>query len=75
MFDQFDKNKNEKCPNEFFNKEDNSEGFYDLEIELICNDPNHNIPQFIYIPPGKGYKHKCPRCKKITNVISPNISF
>lgn len=74
MYNQFDENENEIFPNEISSQEDESEGFYDLDIK-ICNSPNHNPPPFIYIPPGKGYKHKCPQCKKITNVISPNISF
>lgn len=27
-----------------------------------CQDPSHNPPNMIYIPPGKRLRHKCPTC-------------
>jgi hypothetical protein len=50
-------------------------GFYDLPKDKICNDLNHKPPMHIYIPLGKGYKHICPSCGAITNIVPPQISF
>lgn len=50
-------------------------GFFDLTKDETCRHKSHNPPMFIYIPNGKGYKHICPSCGKITNLITPQISF
>jgi hypothetical protein len=44
----------------------NKSGFFDLAQQDICIDLNHNPPQHLYIPQGKGYKHVCPSCGKET---------
>lgn len=49
--------------------------FYDLEITNKCNHPEHDPPMYINIPSGKGYKHVCPLCGKVTNVEPLNITY
>lgn len=47
-------------------------GFFDLEkpeYEDNCVSIAHNPPTHIFIPSGKGYRHVCPRCGKITTII------
>lgn len=50
-------------------------GFYDLPQESKCLDIEHEPPKHLHIPQGKGYKHICPSCGKITNLVPPQISF
>lgn len=50
-------------------------GFYDLPKHSQCKHPDHNPPSFIHIPYGKGYKHVCPSCKKVTFIEPTQISF
>lgn len=51
------------------NEKENS-GFFDLPIKRQCFHPGHNPPSHICIPPGKGYRHVCPKCGQVT-VITP----
>ena len=50
-------------------------GFFDLPPMKYCNHPNHNPPQHLFIPMGRGYRHKCPKCGNVTVLIPPQISF
>ena len=50
-------------------------GFFDLPKDTRCKDKSHNPPTHIYIPQGKGYRHVCPSCGKVTELIPPQISF
>lgn len=50
-------------------------GFFDLDIPIKCTNPSHEPPTHIHIPQGKGYKHVCPSCGKVTDFIPPQISF
>ena len=50
-------------------------GFFDLPVKEKCTHPGHNPPSHLYIPPGKGYRHVCPGCKKETILIPPQISL
>ncbi len=52
-------------------------GFYDLpESETVkCTHPDHQPPLMLHIPQGKGYRHVCPSCGKVTNLVPPQISF
>lgn len=50
--------------------EDQKSGFFDLK-EFGCTDPEHNFPMHLYIPQGKGYRHVCPSCGKVTTVVNP----
>ena len=36
-----------------------------LYLRENCNDPDHEPPTMIVIPPGKIMKHVCPRCDRI----------
>lgn len=55
------------------NKNKEKDGFFDLPKEQICCDPAHNFPSLLMIPPGKGYRHICKSCGKVTVVINPVI--
>jgi hypothetical protein len=58
------------------NRKVDQSGFYDLPEDIKgCNDPHHNPPMHIYIPQGKGYRHICPSCGKVFNLIPPQIKF
>ena len=50
-------------------------GFFDLPKDTRCKDKSHEPPTHIYIPQGKGYRHVCPSCGKVTDLIPPQISF
>lgn len=50
-------------------------GFFDLPKDTRCKDKSHKPPTHIYIPQGKGYRHVCPSCGKVTDLIPPQISF
>ena len=50
-------------------------GFFDLSQDTRCKDRSHEPPMHIHIPQGKGYRHVCPSCGKVTEVIPPQISF
>ena len=48
-------------------------GFFDLDPAKICGDPKHSPPTHIHIPGGKGYRHVCPKCGKVTTIIGDRI--
>lgn len=50
-------------------------GFYDLPKTVTCTHPEHTPPTMLYIPQGKGYRHVCPSCGKVSNLVPPQISF
>ena len=50
-------------------------GFFDLPQDTRCKDKSHDPPTHIHIPQGKGYRHVCPSCGKVTDLIPPQISF
>lgn len=50
-------------------------GFFELPQDTRCKDKSHEPPTHIYIPQGKGYRHVCPSCGKVTELIPPQISF
>ncbi len=54
------------------NKKD---GLFDLPKSTLCTHPEHKPPMFIHIPFGKGYRHTCPSCGKVTDIVPPQISF
>jgi hypothetical protein len=41
---------------------------------VSCNDPSHNFPSHLWIPPGQSHTHKCPRCGQETTVTAPIIT-
>ena len=51
------------------------DGFFDLEETKVCNHPAHMPPSHIHIPQGKGYRHICPSCGKVSVLIPHQISF
>lgn len=63
--------------NRLFEMEDENKesGFYDLPQVKNCKNPSHQPPTHIHIPQGKGYRHVCPSCGKVTNLNPPQISF
>jgi hypothetical protein len=48
--------------------------FFDLPSDKTCIHPEHDPPTGLYIPPGKGYRHVCPACKTVKDVIPPDYS-
>lgn len=56
-----------------FSKKDS--GFFDLPTKNECKDKEHNPPSMILIPQGKGYRHVCPSCGKVSIVIPQQISL
>ena len=57
------------------NKSEKQGGFFDLPQDTRCKDKSHKPPTHIHIPQGKGYRHVCPSCGKVTDLIPPQISF
>lgn len=49
-------------------------GFFDLPKEEVCKDLSHYPPSMMSIPHGKGYRHVCPSCGKVTTIIN-RISY
>ncbi|MPT12828.1 hypothetical protein [Comamonas sp.] len=49
--------------------------FFDLPSDKTCIHPEHDPPTGLYIPPGKGYRHVCPGCKTVKDVIPPDYSL
>lgn len=48
-------------------------GFFDLpELPESCRDPQHQPPMHLVIPPGKGYRHVCPKCGAVKIMYSQN---
>lgn len=50
-------------------------GFFDLPIDKVCTSPEHDPPQHLHIPYGKGYRHRCPSCGKTQILIPPQITL
>lgn len=49
--------------------------FFDLPSDKTCIHPEHDPPTGLYIPAGKGYRHVCPACKTVKDVIPPDYSL
>lgn len=56
-------------------KSEKQGGFFDLPKDTKCKDKSHEPPTHIHIPQGKGYRHVCPSCGKVTDLIPPQISL
>lgn len=59
------------------NKDKKKSGFFPLEeigIKEVCKDTQHHPPNFIHIPFGQGYRHVCPTCGEVTELIAPQIT-
>lgn len=54
---------------------DKKSGFFDLPHQNTCKDLGHKPPTHIHIPQGKGYRHVCPKCGKITDLIPQQITL
>lgn len=50
-------------------------GFFDLPQSKICNHPEHYPPNHICIPQGKGYRHVCPSCGKVTVIVPQQFTL
>jgi len=46
-------------------------GLFDLPKIQLCRHPSHEFPKFLWIPQGKGYKHVCPGCGNVIEVLNP----
>ena len=77
MIFPWDKDNRNKSFNEIQKDLDNikTSGFFELPIDATCRDLNHNPPTHLYIPPGKGYRHICPKCKKEIVIIPQQITL
>lgn len=53
--------------------EEDKFGFFDLPFNSKCMDLQHEPPSHLHIPQGKGYRHICPSCGKVTTLISLQI--
>lgn len=49
--------------------------FFDLPPDQTCIHPEHEPPSGLYIPPGKGYRHVCPGCKTVKDLIPPSYTL
>ena len=70
----FEKIRHEETENDKFFDLD-KDGFFDLPKIKTCNHPSHNPPGYIVIPQGKGLRHTCPSCGKVSIVIPQQISL
>lgn len=50
-------------------------GFFDLPKQQTCNHPEHEAPKHICIPQGKGYRHICPKCGRVQEIIPQQITL
>ncbi|ARP89779.1 hypothetical protein CAL14_05340 [Bordetella genomosp. 9] len=50
-------------------------GFFDLPRQEFCTHQEHNAPNGIYVPPGKGYRHVCPGCGREQVIIPTQITM
>lgn len=50
-------------------------GFFDLPKQQTCTHPEHEAPKYIHIPQGKGYRHICPKCGRVQELIPPQITL
>jgi hypothetical protein len=50
-------------------------GFFPLPQDKTCKHPEHKPPMHICIPQEQGYRHVCPGCGKVTDLIPPQITF
>lgn len=63
-----------KSRNEELNEKERSH-FEDIEKDVTCKDPGHNIPSHLHIPQGKRYVHICPACGQRSVLQPPQITF
>lgn len=50
-------------------------GFFPLPKINICKHREHKPPMHIHIPQGQGYRHICPGCGNITDLIPLQITL
>lgn len=50
-------------------------GFFDLPKNTKCGDSEHEPPKYLHIPQGKGYRHVCPRCGQVKDIIPPQVTM
>jgi predicted RNA-binding Zn-ribbon protein involved in translation (DUF1610 family) len=53
----------------------NKSGFFDLDETPQCNHAEHDPPKYLNIPRGKGYRHVCPGCGKVTVIIPKQVTL
>lgn len=56
-------------------KRNKKSGFFDLPNNNVCNHGEHYPPTHLHIPQGKGYRHVCPSCGNVIEVIPLQIRF
>lgn len=61
--------------NQFNKPAPKKSGFFDLPAKKYCEHPEHTPPKHLHIPQGKGYRHVCPKCGHIQEIVPPQISF
>lgn len=49
--------------------------FFVLPADQTCIHPEHEPASGFYIPPGKGYRHVCPGCKTVRELIPLSYSL
>jgi len=50
-------------------------GFFDLPKAKQCTHPEHEPPKHICIPQGMGYRHVCPGCGIVRDIIPTQITL
>lgn len=50
-------------------------GFFDLPQKKTCRHPEHRPPSHIHIPQGKGYRHVCPGCGNVVDIIPQQVTL
>ncbi|SHN40285.1 hypothetical protein SAMN02787076_06200 [Rhizobacter sp. OV335] len=53
---------------------DEAPGFHRLPEKALCPDPEHGLPNFLYIPSGMRYVHYCPTCRQKSVAQSPHAT-
>lgn len=63
----------------FCNKEilpkDIKGGFFPLPKDKTCRNPEHQPPSHIHIPQGEGYRHVCPGCGNVIDIIPQQVTL
>jgi hypothetical protein len=50
-------------------------GFFPLPKSEQCRHPEHKPPTHIHIPQGQGYRHICPGCGNVVDIIPPQVTL
>lgn len=49
--------------------------FFNLPFGGRCNDPEHYPPTHLWVPPGMGFRHVCPKCGRVSEIHGRPIDY